>query len=63
MASPFRYNKKERQRLRKRAKRFLDEKILAKWDPATADSIRRVAALTDRQAKAKRRKKRPEIQT
>ena len=58
MASPFRYNKKERRRLRKSAKKFLVEKILAKWDPATVDSIKRVATLTERQANA-RRKKRP----
>jgi hypothetical protein len=63
MASPFRYNKKERRRLRKSAKKSLDEKILAKWDPATVDSIKRLAALTERQAKARRVKKRPTIQS
>jgi outer membrane protein TolC len=60
MASPFRQNKKARQRQRKLAKRLLDEKVLAKWDGATADTIRKIAKSTLKQAKAKRRKNRPQ---
>jgi len=47
---------------RKQAKRMGDERILAKWDPVTVDAIRSVVASIERQAKAKRRKKRPTIQ-
>jgi len=37
-----------------------DEAVIAKWDPATADLLRQAVALTERQANAKRRKKRPQ---
>ena len=60
MASPFRQNKKARRRERKLANRFADEKTLAKWDEASADTFRRIAKLTLKQANAKRRKKRPQ---
>jgi hypothetical protein len=59
MASPFRYNKKTRRRLRKAAKRMANETTLEKWDEASADSFRQIAKLTEKQANAKRRKKRP----
>ena len=59
MASPFRLNKKTRRRGRKLAKRLAKEEPLAKWDEASANSIRRIAGLTLKQANAKRRKKRP----
>jgi len=60
MPSPFRLNKKARRKERKLAKKFADEKTLAKWDEASADAFRRVAKLTLNQANAKRRKKQPQ---
>jgi len=60
MASPFRLNKKARRRDRKLAKTFADEKLLVKWDDASADTFRQIAKLTLRQANAKRRKKQPQ---
>jgi hypothetical protein len=59
MASPFRYNKKTRRRMRKLAKSLANEMTLEKWDDASADSFRRIAKLTEKQANAKRRNKRP----
>jgi len=56
-ASPFRQNKKARRRQRKFAKNLANEKILAKWDEATATGIRRVAQLTMEHANAKRKKR------
>jgi hypothetical protein len=62
MPSPFHYDKKTRRRYRKLAKRLGNEEILAKWDAATVESIKGTVAIIDRQAKAKRRKKRLKIQ-
>jgi hypothetical protein len=59
MASPFRLNKKTRRRVRKLAKRFTNEETLAKWDEATANSIKQIAKLSVKQANAKRHKNRP----
>jgi hypothetical protein len=60
MASPFRLNKKARRRQRKLAKSLADEKGLAKWDEASANTFRRIAELALKQANARRRKKRPQ---
>jgi hypothetical protein len=60
MASPFRLNKKARRRQRKLAKSLADEKDLVKWDKTSANTFRRIAELTLKQANAKRRKKRPQ---
>jgi len=60
MTSPFRYNKKYRRRERKLAKSMADETTLEKWNEAAADSFRRIAKLIEREANAKRRKKRPQ---
>ena len=59
MASPFRLDKKTRRRQRKLAKKFANEETLAKWDETSANTIRRIAELTLKQANAKRVKKRP----
>ena len=60
LASPFRLNKKARQRQRKLAKSLANEKALAKWDEATADMIRRIAKSTLKQANTKRGKNQPQ---
>jgi hypothetical protein len=60
MASPFRLNKKARRRQRKLAKSLADEKALAKWDEVSANTFKRIAQLTLKQANAKGRKKRPQ---
>jgi len=57
MTSPFRLNKKARRRGRKLAKKFTDEKSLAKWDEVTANRFRRIAELITKETNAKRRKK------
>lgn len=57
MTPPFRLNKKARRRQRKLVKSLADEKALAKWDEVSANTFRRIAESTMKQANAKRRRK------
>jgi hypothetical protein len=65
MPSPFRYNKKERRRLRKSARKsaavqhFIEAKgpSAQRWAETIAPSTKMMVELNLRQAKARRRKK------
>jgi hypothetical protein len=59
MASPFRYNKKERRRWRKAARRTDGVANLEETKPEIAASLKRIAKTYAGIAASKRRKKKP----
>jgi hypothetical protein len=58
MASPFRNNKKERRRYRKRVKKLLTLANQEDLNPEIADSAKRIAAISARIGQGRRNRKR-----